>query len=89
MSDDLLVADVSQRIGEYLERDVSHLTWESRLATALPGLDSMKLFEMVLYLEECFGVEFEDDVMANLETLDDLVSYIRRRRAGAEPVLAE
>lgn len=88
MQDDAHLAQVLQRIGEYLETDVSHLTGDSRLATAVPGLDSMKLFEMVLYLEECFGVEFEDDVMGNLETLDDLAAYITSRHPQGSPAPA-
>lgn len=74
---------VVRHIGEYLERDVSHLTPESRPATALAGLDSLKVFEMLLYLEDCFGVQFDDSVMEHLETLGQLVEYIERQPPAA------
>lgn len=70
---------VVRHIGEYLETDVSHLTPSSSPATALAGLDSLKVFEMLLYLEDCFGVQFDDSVMENMETLGQLVDYIARQ----------
>jgi acyl carrier protein len=71
--------DVVQYIGEYLETDVSYLNAESRLATAVSGLDSLKLFEMMLYLEDRLGVEFDDSVMEHLETMSALLTYINDR----------
>jgi len=65
-----------QHIGEYLEQDVSNLRPESELATLVPGLDSLKSFEMLLYLEDCFHVEFEETLLGRLKTLQDLIDYI-------------
>ncbi len=70
-------------VGEYLETDVSYLTLDSRLATALPGIDSLKLFELVLYLEDRLHVEFDDSVMENMDSLRDLLAYINSRLATA------
>jgi acyl carrier protein len=75
----VLFQQIVQHIGEYLETDVSHLTMDSRPGTALPGLDSLKLFEMILYLEDCFGVEFDESVMENMATLGDLTDYVQRQ----------
>lgn len=86
MAQNALFQRVVQHIGEYLETDVSHLTLDSKPATAIPGLDSLKVFEMFLYLEDKFGVEFDDTVMEHFETLGDLVSYIEKQmpaEAGA------
>ena len=77
MEDEDLFQQVVKHIGEYLERDVSHLTLDSRPATAIRGLDSLKMFEMILYLEECFGVEFDESVMDKIDTMRDLVNYIK------------
>jgi len=71
-------------IGEYLEQDVGHLTPESRLDNAVPGLDSLKLFEMMLYLEECFSIDFEEGLIERLHTIGDLASYIEGRVAAKE-----
>lgn len=86
MDDSPLFERVVRHIGEYLEQDVSYLTPASRPATALAGLDSLKLFEMLLYLEDCFGVEFDDSVMEHMETLGQLVDYIGRQTATAKAV---
>ncbi|HYC88965.1 MAG TPA: acyl carrier protein [Thermoanaerobaculia bacterium] len=77
-----LFQDVVRYIGEYLEQDVSHLRPESRVATAIPGLDSIKLFEMTLYLEDRLGVEFDETVMEHIETMQDLVDYVATRTSG-------
>jgi len=77
---------VVRHIGEYLEQDVSHLTPASRPATALAGLDSLKLFEMLLYLEDCLGVEFDDSVMEHMETLGELVDYVARQMPAVKAV---
>ncbi|MAD37588.1 acyl carrier protein [Tistrella sp.] len=80
---DSLFDDVVTRIGEYLETDVSHLTPDSKLATSIDGLNSLKMFEMILYLEDCFGVEFDEAVMDRIDTLGGLVDHIREQRAAA------
>jgi acyl carrier protein len=67
---------VVRHMEEFLEVDLSHLEMGSRLATALPGLDSLKLFEMVLYLEDCFALKFDESVIQSIETVRDLVTYI-------------
>ena len=79
MKEPIKLQDVSQYIGEYLETDVSYLTPDSRLASAVAGLDSLKLFEMMLYLEDRLGVEFDDSVMENIETMSSLLTYINGR----------
>jgi acyl carrier protein len=87
MADQALFERVRGHIGEYLETDVSHVTGESRLATAVAGIDSLKLFEMLVYLEECFGVDFDENVVEKVATLDELVDYIARLQA-AKPAAA-
>ncbi|HVG10464.1 MAG TPA: acyl carrier protein [Thermoanaerobaculia bacterium] len=79
MRETIKLQDVTQYIGEYLETDVSYLNAESRLATAVAGLDSLKLFEMMLYLEDRLGVEFDDSVMEHIETMSALLAYINDR----------
>jgi acyl carrier protein len=80
----LLLEKTLGHIGEYLERDVSHLTPETRLDAAAPGMDSLKIFELMLYLEECFEVSFDESSMADVGTIGELVDYI----AAAPPAKA-
>ncbi|HEX8174140.1 MAG TPA: acyl carrier protein [Pyrinomonadaceae bacterium] len=65
-----------QHMGEYLERDIVHLSMDSRLDAIAPDMDSLKLFEMILYLEDCFNVDFDQSSLGNIETMRDLVTYI-------------
>jgi len=76
MQDTDLFRQVVQHIGDYLETDVSHLTSESRVAFAVPGLDSLRLFELLLYLEDQFDIEFDENVMEKIDTMADFVSHI-------------
>lgn len=76
-----------QYMGEYLERDVSHVTMETRLDAVMPGLDSLKIFEMILYLEDCFDTDFDQSKLGDVETMRDLVDHIESRlaiRAGLD-----
>lgn len=75
--DQELFEKVVVHIGEFVEADVSHLTPESHLATSIGGMSSLKMVELLLYMEDCFGLEFEESVMGNLETMRDLVNYVR------------
>lgn len=76
---------VVQHVGEYLESDVSHLKMDSQIETALPGLDSLKRYEMLLYLEECFSIEFDEESAQKLVSMGDLVTYIQSRLPAAVP----
>jgi acyl carrier protein len=92
MEQSLLFAKVVSHIGEFLEVDVTHLRPDSNLATALPNLDSLKLFEMMLYLEECFQLRFDEQVVSRLGTVAELVEYVTELQpssAGADKSLAE
>lgn len=76
METSTLFKQVLNHLGEYLETDVSFLTRDSRLSSSVPNLDSLKLLEMILYLEDCFQVNFDELVIERFETLGDLVEYI-------------
>ncbi|MGI9484316.1 MAG: acyl carrier protein [Geminicoccaceae bacterium] len=75
-----LFDDVVSRVGEFLETDVSALASNDRLASSIDGLSSLKMMELVLYLEECFGVEFDESAFEHFETLQELVDYIEVRQ---------
>lgn len=40
------------------------------------GIDSLDLMDMVVGLEKHFGVEFTDEQLINLHTIDDLVKTL-------------
>lgn len=79
-----LVERTRRHMGEFLERDLSHLTAETRIDAAAPGMDSLKIYELMMYLEECFEVAFDEASMANVSTLQELADAI----AAAPPAAA-
>jgi acyl carrier protein len=48
-------------------------------------IDSMGILEVVLFLEENFGIVVEDDdvVAENLDSINGLVAYVQRKAARA------
>jgi acyl carrier protein len=77
VGDNDLFQRLVRHLGEYLETDASHLKPESRVATAVAGLDSLKMFELIMYLEDAFGITMDEKAIDHLDTLHDLEAYIR------------
>ena len=55
---------------------------ESRLVEDL-GIDSLDLVSIVLTAQELYGVAIDEDEVAELRTMADLVGYVDRRRNAA------
>jgi len=72
---------VKQHLGEYLERDVSGLTLETPLTMIVPGIDSLQLFEAMLYLEDCFQIKIGDNVLDRVKNVGDLVQLLENSLA--------
>jgi acyl carrier protein len=84
MEDQRLFEKVVGHIGEFVETDVSYLTPDSPLVTSIEGMSSLKMVELLLYMEDCFDLKFDESVMDKLETMKDLVNYIHQLQ-NAEP----
>ena len=54
----------------------------SRLVEDL-GIDSLDLVSIVLTAQELYGVAIDEDEVAELRTMADLVTYVDRRRNAA------
>ena len=65
------------RIPSELEIDPS-----SRLVEDL-GIDSLDLVSIVLAAQERYGVAIDEDEVSGLRTMDDLVTFVGRRRQSA------
>ncbi len=72
-------ADILNRmksvISEQLEADVASLTEKTSFVDDL-GADSLAVVELVLAMEEAFGVAIPDDEAENLRTIGDAVDYV-------------
>lgn len=71
------VDEVVGRIAEILRRPPGSLDLNATLATV--AADSFVLVEMVIDLQDEFGVRFDHDDMANLRTVGDVVDLVQQR----------
>ena len=71
---------IAELIAERNEIDVSEVTPESRFEDL--GIDSLDTVEMLMNLEDTIGAEIE--LEEKVETVGELVEYIKRRMESAE-----
>ncbi len=69
---------VNTLITDQLGVDRKSLTPEANLLDDL-GADSLDVVELVMALEEEFGIEVPDDDVENIRTIGDIVQYIEAR----------
>lgn len=65
-------------IAEQLSVDVESVTLEAKFKDDLEA-DSLDLFEMVMALEEEFGVEIPSEELETLVTVQDVVNYLKNK----------
>ena len=46
------------------------------------ALDSLAMFEIVYELEECFAVELDEEELARMKTVGELIECVERKLAG-------
>lgn len=69
---------VKEMITKTLNVDAEKITMEAVLADDL-GADSLDAVELIMDLEDEFGVLFDDDSMQSIKTVADLVNYIEKK----------
>ena len=62
-------------IADQLNVDAEKITMESSIIEDL-GADSLDVVELIMALEENFGVEIPDDDAEKINTIGDIVNYI-------------
>ena len=65
-------------IADKLNIDKSTITGQSTLQDL--GADSLDIVEIIMKLEEQFGIQIKDTQAENLHTVDDVVSYVHQLR---------
>lgn len=82
MTDALLLDAVADAIrsASKAARDLA-IAPESRLVEDL-GLDSLDIVGAVMRLEDRFGVEIDVDDVPTFQSVDDLLTYLRRLQAA-------
>lgn len=70
---------VKKMIAEHLQISESKIKPESDFITDLEA-DSLDIVEMLISLEDSFGIEFEDSEMVDIKTVQDVVNFIESRK---------
>ena len=66
---------VREIVAEQLERDVNEGTKTASFIDDL-GADSLDIVELVMKMEEEFGIEIPDEEAEKIKTVNDVIQYI-------------
>ena len=75
MTRDEVTALVREHLAEELEVDVGRITEESRFKEDLDA-DSLDLYELVMELEDRYGVSVPEEDAARIRTVGDAVDFV-------------
>lgn len=73
---------IKEIIAEQLGTDESEIKPESSFKDDL-GADSLDLFELVMALEEEYDLEIPTEELTDLETIGDVMNYLRKKGVEA------
>ena len=62
-------------IADQLELDVEEISYDSHILDDL-GADSLDLVDLLMSVEDEFGIEIPDEDVENISTIGDIVEYI-------------
>nr|MDD6336424.1 acyl carrier protein [bacterium] len=65
-------------IAEQLAMDASQITLESKLIDDLKA-DSLDIVQLIMNIEQEFGIEISDEDIAKLSSVGDIVAYIESK----------
>ena len=71
--------EIKTIVAENLGVEEDSITMESSFKDDLKA-DSLDLFEMVMALEENYGIEIQTDDLGQLETVADVIDYIQSHK---------
>lgn len=75
----MIFEKLKEIISEQLEIDSETVTLETRLGEDL-NADSLDIVEMLMALEDEFGVDIPDEEIEKMKTVGDVVSYIESNK---------
>ena len=78
---DEIESKVIKNIGEQLGKDEADIKLESNFVDDLEA-DSLDTVELVMALEEEFGIDIPDDVAEQIATVQSAVDYIKEAQAA-------
>jgi acyl carrier protein len=79
MATDSSIANrITTALAEYLKCDPKSIGLDDRLRDDL-GLDSIAIIELLFKLEEVFDLQIPDDELKGLQTVRQVVNYVKKR----------
>ncbi len=66
---------LQEMIADQLEIDAEDITYDSNILDDL-GADSLDVVDLVMSIEDEFGIEVPDEALENIRTIEDMVKYI-------------
>ena len=85
-ADELSRADVLQKVREHLSAELEiplgQISEETRLREDLDA-DSLDLYELVMELEDTYGISVSEEEAADIETVGDGVDFVAGRIGAA------
>ena len=69
---------IKETLGDRVEID--SIEWDSKFIDL--DADSLDMVELVMFLEECFGIEIPDEEAGNIVTVGDAIETIKRCKAN-------
>lgn len=83
MAEDNIESKVKDIIVEQLSVNEEQVTPEAKFIEDL-GADSLDTVELVMAFEEEFGIEVPDEEAEKLQTVGDVLTYVRERQEAGE-----
>lgn len=74
-----IFATVKEILSTRLQANPDEMTPDDNLADDL-GADSLDLVELVLYLEEAYGIAVDEEEAEALQTVGDVVAFLHRKK---------
>lgn len=72
----MIFDEVKKMLSEQLDVDADTITTDTKIIDDLSA-DSIDIVEMLMALEDEYGIEISDEDAANLQTVGDIVDYIQ------------
>jgi acyl carrier protein len=83
MTDDEILARIRKVVTNHMGGDEAKLTLETSFSSDLDA-DSLDIIELILRFEEAFKIDMADEASMKIETLNDMLAYIKTKLAEKE-----
>ena len=81
VSDDEIAKKVKSMVAERMDVDDGQITGDTHFVNDLQA-DSLDMAELVIDMEEAFGVQISDEEAQKIDTVGKAIQYIQERKKG-------